>query len=964
LAKQSNKVNADRCPRGSEWRRWDLHIHTPGTAMEDQFGTWEEYLGHLRAEKDVVVVGVTDYLSIHNYRKLRAEQTAKPLGSISLLIPNIEFRLGPKTAHGHAINIHLLIDPSDPEHCERVEEALSRLTIEYQKQKYSCNEVGLRGLGAAYKSSLTDDASKYAEGVNQYKIDPAAFNGWYESEKWLSSNSMVVISGGNDGPSGLKEDGWAAVQEELWRFAEAIFSGNPKNRVFWLAEDPINDNGALKLGAPKPCLHGSDAHEISKLFRPDDDRFCWIKADPTFEGLRQVLYEPKERVHIGSQAPIHHDRARVISKLSIESGATGSFKDVVVELNCGLVAIIGQKGSGKSALADLLAYAGGVDVTSDRQSFLNRASDFLGETSVTLEWLDGRKTSARPRDGLKRDKTVRYLSQSFVERLCSDDYAGSELTGEIENVIFGHLDPTDTLNTSNFADLRELRTQQLAKERLRAALKIKQLISEDETLRETIKALPGKKDRIAQLGEEQKSLVKQVPAAENAQEAQAQTDLGGLRQQLQKMQTTVAGIKQVQLRLQQLQDQIAAFKIDFENRRVDFRAQATTVGVSEAIFDVELVIKGEQALTDRASEIEAEIVKWEGKGIDDLDSTIAKVNAQIKLAESLVATDKAKRDQIQQLQKRIATISQEITRVQADVVAVESTNVARSKAIREARLETYAGLFKSWRREQSVLEKLYEPIRDKLLSGVTEEKMLDFYIRWDIDLDDWLEQGAALFDQRKGNPFGSAAQFRELVQSTVFPGWKAGDSDKIREGMDKLLDEFRKKDIESYLRSKVSHSTLLEWVFGYEHIKLNYGLRYQGAELDKLSPGTKGVVLLILYLAMDSDDTRPLIVDQPEENLDSESIFSLLSHYFRSAKVRRQVIVITHNPNLVVNTDADQVIIATAERKESSLPHFHYQTGSLESTEGIRESVCRILEGGKMAFLQRERRYAIPHQSA
>jgi hypothetical protein len=268
-------------------------------------------------------------------------------------------------------------------------------------------------------------------------------------------------------------------------------------------------------------------------------------------------------------------------------------------------------------------------------------------------------------------------------------------------------------------------------------------------------------------------------------------------------------------------------------------------------------------------------------------------------------------------------------------------------------------LFRSWRKEQTVLELLYQPIREKLLSGATEERMLDFYIRWDVDLDEWLENGSLLLDQRKGSPFGGPAKFRELVQATILPGWKSGDADKIREGMNELLEQFKKVDIESFLRTKVTHSTLLEWVFGNEHIKLNYGLRYQGAELDKLSPGTKGVVLLILYLAMDSDDTRPLIVDQPEENLDSESIFSLLSHYFRSSKVRRQVIVITHNPNLVVNPDADQVVIATADRKEGSLPRFAYKTGSLESSTGIREAVCRILEGGEAAFLQRERRYAI-----
>jgi ABC-type lipoprotein export system ATPase subunit len=959
MIKQRSKVTQSIYARGSEWRRWDLHVHTPGTALEDKFSSWDEFLARLRYEKDVVVMGVTDYLSIKNYRHLLAEKGPHSLGSIVLLIPNIEFRIGPATDRGHATNIHLLIDPLAPDHCDRIDEALSRLSIKYEDQPYSCNEAGLIKLGGSYNNALTNDVSRYREGVNQFKVDPTVFKEWFDKEHWLAANSIVVVSGGNDGPSGLKDDGWVAVQEEIWRLGHAIFTGSAKNRDFWLAEDPDNDNGALKLGAPKPCLHGSDAHALADLFKPDGDRFCWIKGDPTFAGLRQVLYEPKERVHIGKQPPIHHDRARVVSKVSIKGDPTGAFKDVVVELNYGLVAIIGQKGSGKSALADMLAFAGGVDASEERQSFLNRAKEYLDGTTISVEWLDGHKTTASPGDDRHRDPAVRYLSQSFVERLCSDDYAGAELTGEIENVIFGHLDPTDTLNASSFTDLREMKTQELAKERLRSASRIRELISEDESLRETIKALPAKKDRITQLGQEKVSLEAQLPKAENEAEAKAQKDLGGLRQQLQKLQSTVATYKQVQLRLQQLQDQIARFKIDFESRRQDFLTQARSVGVSEAVFDVQLVVKGEQSLIDRASEVATQIETAEGTGTSDVEPTIAKFSSQIRISEGLVASDKAKRDQIQQIQRRLAAISQEIARIQSEVLAVENTNVARQKKIRDQRLDAYADLFRSWCREQEVLEKLYQPIKKKLLSGVKEEQMLDFYIRWDVDIDEWLEQGNGLFDQRKGNPLGSPVKMREFVQAKMLPGWKSGDADKIKKGMDELLEEFKKVNIESYLRSKVTHSMLLDWVFGYDHIKLNYGLRYQGAELDKLSPGTKGVVLLILYLAMDNDDSRPLIVDQPEENLDSESIFSLLSHYFRSAKVRRQVIVITHNPNLVVNTDADQVIIATAERKEASLPRFSYAAGSLESSSGIREAVCRILEGGEQAFLQRERRYAI-----
>ena len=116
------------------------------------------------------------------------------------------------------------------------------------------------------------------------------------------------------------------------------------------------------------------------------------------------------------------------------------------------------------------------------------------------------------------------------------------------------------------------------------------------------------------------------------------------------------------------------------------------------------------------------------------------------------------------------------------------------------------------------------------------------------------------------------------------------------------------------MRTGVTVPHVFEWLYEVEHVKLSYGLKYNGVELEKLSPGTKGIVLLILYLGMDVADTRPLIVDQPDENLDNESIYELLTGYFKTAKRRRQIILITHNPNLVVNADSEQVVVATAER--------------------------------------------------
>lgn len=946
--------------RGSEWRKWDLHIHTPGTAREDNYSSWAEFLQALKATKDVSVAGITDYLSISNYEELIRHEKDGKFGTIELLVPNIEFRVTPQTDKGNAVNLHLLIDPSGPAHCDEINHALARLSIEYQRQPYSCTRAGITRLGAAYNPKLSDDDARYREGINQFKVDFAAFWNWYENEAWLREHSLVCAAGGNDGPSGIKDSGWAATQEEIWRAAHIIFSANQNNRAFWLAESPGKSDGAKKLGAPKPCFHGSDAHCLKDLFKPSPNGFCWIKADPTFEGLRQTLYEPKERVHVGHHPPARPDASKVISEISIGGGGTAAFQNLRLGLNSGLVTIIGQKGSGKSALTDLLAYAAGKDSSEDPDSFISRAAEYLNDTPVTLTWLDGHTSKAVIGDKKTRRMDVRYLSQSFVEKLCSDDYAGTDLTNEIERVIFSNLDPTDTLNTSSFTELRSVRTHVLAEERVKLTSKIRELIAEDETLREAFKAVPAKKDTIEELGKELTGLNKQLPSAETPEEAEAQKQLPVLRQELQKLQGRVATLKQRQVKLQQLRAKLDEFKVDFEASKKDLLDEAKDLGVAKR-FDLELKIKGEDALDDLGAELTQQISQLEGKTAakkNGHERTIKGVVKQIEEIEKNVASDQARRNQIKQIQKRVAGITQEIGRLQKEVVTAETTNVGRQKTIRQSRLDVYERLFQSWQKEQAVLEGLYEPVRSKLQQGLKEERMLDFHINWDVDLENWLERGNELFDQRKGHPFGSPLKFRQAVQTTVVPGWETGDPARIKAGMEQLLEMFKKYSVESHLKARVKHSSLLEWVFGYDHIKLSYGLRYNGTELDKLSPGTKGIVLLILYLAMDSEESMPLVVDQPEENLDSESIYSLLSHYFRSAKSLRQVIVITHNPNLVVNTDSDQVIVASADRISGAFPTFSYLSGGIEDPV-IREKVCLILEGGAAAFLKREERYAL-----
>ena len=120
-------------------------------------------------------------------------------------------------------------------------------------------------------------------------------------------------------------------------------------------------------------------------------------------------------------------------------------------------------------------------------------------------------------------------------------------------------------------------------------------------------------------------------------------------------------------------------------------------------------------------------------------------------------------------------------------------------------------------------------------------------------------------------------------------------------------------------------------LYSTDHISIEYGIRYDGVDIRKLSPGTRGIVLLLLYLALDDQDDRPLIIDQPEENFDPKSVYDELVPLFQAAKRKRQVVIVTHNANLVVNADADQVIIAEVDAQTASgLPPITYLSGGLE----------------------------------
>jgi hypothetical protein len=235
-----------------------------------------------------------------------------------------------------------------------------------------------------------------------------------------------------------------------------------------------------------------------------------------------------------------------------------------------------------------------------------------------------------------------------------------------------------------------------------------------------------------------------------------------------------------------------------------------------------------------------------------------------------------------------------------------------------------------------------------------------------VDLNAWIEAGKEHFDLRmEGNLRGHHALYK-AAKKKLYRAWLNDDANAVSAAMQEFIREniaeitkLKPPKILSNIDVGAWKQRVAAWLYSTSHISLSYSMTYDNVPIERLSPGTRGIVLLLLYLVIDKKDKRPLLIDQPEENLDPRSVYQELVEVFRETRKRRQVIIVTHNANLVVNADADQVIVATPTPNASGgLPTVTYESGSLENPE-IRKAVCQILEGGERAFMDRERRYRL-----
>ena len=942
----------------------------------------------------IEVIGVTDYYVTETYERVRSEQALGRLPHVSLVFPNIELRLDVAAKSGF-VNMHLFVSPEDEDHVEQVQRLLSRLHFRAHEDWFDCTRADLIRLGKRSDPAIIDEKAALSYGATQFKVSFAQLREVFEGSDWAKSNIRIAVAGGaGDGTAGVREAADQTIRAEIESFADIIFASSAAQREFWLGQRTLSKTQIReRYRGLKPCLHGSDAHKLEDVATPFGDRFSWLKGALTFDSLRQACIDPAGRAHVGAEPPQTATPSQVIDKIEVADASWA--KTPVVQLNPGLVAIIGARGSGKTALADMIA--AGCDAIAEETweeepeaspSFLVRAKPLIGNAKVSLTWAAGRN-EVRALDGSDANdpfaySRARYLSQQFVEDLCSGSGISDGLKREIQRVVFDAHPFEDRDLASDFDELlndRAGRPRQARRQEAEAVARLSDQIAlelEKEQLVASYESQVAQKTQlITNYTNDRAKLVPVGADARDARHIEVTAALDAARTRHRRF------INQRQVFVS-LQDEVKDVRTNRAPESLrQTRSRYPNSGLNDQQWDSFLLdFQGavDDDLVGYLKWVDGKIADLKGQplaestdgspliadGADLSAQTIAALEAEQGRLAKLVGADEETQRQYGLLTSRITAEGTALDGLKEKLEDAKGAKARRQK-LQQDRAAAYHRAFEAVVAEQAVLEDLYRPLMTKLASAPGTLRKLTFTVARTVDVEKWASEAEKiLVDRRVKGPFRGVGALVQHANELLAKPWRTGSADEIVAAMKVFRETYQEELLEHAPVARTDQTgfrnwskTFASWLYSTDHIGLEYGIHYDGVEIGKLSPGTRGIVLLLLYLALDDADDRPLIIDQPEENLDPKSVFDELVPLFIAAKSRRQVIMVTHNANLVVNTDADQIIIAEAGPHEAGgLPPIKYVAGGLESDE-IRKAVCDILEGGESALQERARRLRV-----
>ncbi len=927
--------------RGSEWRRWDLHVHTPGTNKNDQYeGTtieecWDgfyrtisDYVGDGSDKvKSIVSIGITDYLSIENYKKVIAEKRLPD--TIKLVIPNVELRMTPMSRN-EGINIHFLFNPVVVDELE--DRFFSKLSFEYKDRPYSATKAQLVSLGKALDSSLTEDKA-YLKGVGQFIPSVDSLKKLFSNDPELRENTIIIVSNSsNDGVTGAANNfsyieanssDFDATRQSIYQFVDAIFSGNPSDISYFLGEKSDSPDEVIrKCGSLKPCFHGCDAHTNTKLFEPDNQRYCWIKSDPSFNGLKQVLYEPKDRVRISPLMPEEKSDYHVIDRIVIDDP---DFSPEPIQFNDKLSCIIGGKSTGKSILLHNLALT--IDKNQVEEKTEKSKTKTRVLTKVKVFWKDGEVNET----GVQNDShKIVYIPQTYLNQLSDENEEKTEIDSIIEEIILQN----DNARISHEQMLKEIREYKPS---------LDKRIYDAVQINEEIQSI---KKEMAEIGS-RAGIEKQLDGLKKQKEIESK-ELSISEEDISKYDTAVSELTKLNVQLQTIENDISIVDSIVSVVTPVETDKAMSDDVRKDISDAVSMIK------EKADELWKEyklkiIQKYQTKRektVTDMRNSeivVDELKEQVESNEAITELSKRIQDEEQRLlifrdyDKKIDEKSEELNKIISDLV-------------------------QTFKRYDDIQERYAASVNGEG-SSLNEGSELTFSVLIPFRTEAFCQRIKQLFDNRV------LKSKKDIINVEDF------NIDQFDEtALEKLIKACLNQTIpfsKSFTPESALRSILDNWY------NVTYNVKMGDDLIDEMSPGKKALVLLKLLISL-AESKSPILIDQPEDDLDNKSISDDLITFIKKKKIERQIIVVTHNANVVVSGDAEQVIVAN--QRGNTTPNnkfrFEYRTGSIEddlpvyddsgtiidgilNAQGIQQHICDILEGGEKAFAKRKNKYNI-----
>ena len=970
--------------RGSEWRRWDLHIHS-------DCGTPETIIQAL-TEKQISVFAITDHASVENVDKYFAlADERQRQGEQIYFLPGVELRTdkGNKSVHMVAI-----FPPMD--------KAGVKIDSNYLKEnllaKINCSRADIVAAGRLAQKDGASETECHTRGLLEKVVD------FEDAAKKVHELGGLVIVHAGSKSSGIEKEMNHSKTKEPNAILESL--GHTKRTLMKehidICELPNWETPNLKerdfyaKTFSKPSIISSDSHSVTGI----GEKFSWIKADPTFEGLMQIKNEPVDRVYLGKDLPNLKADENVIDKVAI-TDSNQWFRETPILLSDGLVSIIGERGSGKTALADLIALAGGdYKQDQDENSFIKKAlkatkqiEKTIEGTKIRLTWKNGDQSDAVVMSNVGqpvRKARVKYLSQGFIEKKC-DPRNSQDFRREIENVIFQRIPPKRRMEKTSFEELRSYLSSPLD-------IRNKECLADLEQLHAEIFDIEQRRDNLGKLENEKSELTNKNKTLKSQKskpttniEKAIEAGISVTEKHKDNLESQVSRLNRKRQTIISVKTKVQKLKSSFSGQIKQLREELTELGLSSMANRIRLHVpeeldeslqKLDKKLLDDVKNIEgdtkastewavngAKLTALSLKGIKGF--SLASCDEILRSLEAKSSIAQRTRSRLNEISTQIRNNTRRITAITTQVAEIKNQiekELPRYKAERSLKYNEYLSVLSE---EKDVLDDMYLPLRERV--GKEESKIhepLLFFARMEFDVEKFYQVAVSLIDfKRKGRYFQDADLLFSDIKRIAEQVEIGGKTD-ILPLLTELEVQIRSEDGELLpLKKNVSAKEFYDWLYNPGILSVNYSIKFEGINVELLSPGKKGIILLLIYLSLDTESTCPLIIDQPEENLDNRSVYADLMGYFRLAKERRQIIVVSHNPNLVINTDSEQLVVATFDSDPSpNNPRIDYVCGAIENVHvdsavpglsiSIHEQGSDILEGGRTAFVRRKDKWA------